>query len=351
MASMRLRTGVIAIIVIAVALTSGWAISRTVGDSRAHLTQALDALPASTRLAGFTDWARIRDALGVDASSPANDLADKAFTRGLSERSVLADAAPAMSDAFGWSIADLDWEVYGQSAGGSVAAAGMGTDLDRTIVERGLKKAKYVEEVGIWSADTASTSAAGGALPDVVNYAAVFDGLVYFSSDRAYLAAVVTTRRDHRPTLAGVSTARQAANPLRGAASAYLADGRDECKSAGFADQDESVRNQARSAVKPYGALRAYRYAGRAIFDDGDASRLVFAMTFDSGAIATRQAALRSNLTTGQFIGRAGSMKDVLTLDATHTDGPTIALDFQFNRAYSDFLSGLGPVLFAACSA
>lgn len=346
---MRLRTGGIAIIVIAVALASGWAISRTVADSRGHLTQALDALPANTRIIGFTDWAKIRDGLGVDASSPGNDLADKAFTRGLSERSVLADAAPAMSDAFGWSIADLNWEAYGQTVGGSVSAAGMGSDLDRTIVERGLKQAKYVETGGIWSVGVSSTVAGGGPLPETVTNAAVFDGLVYFSSRRDYLADVVAVHRDRGPTLAGVVTARQTADQLRGAASAYIADGKDECKSAGFADQDESVRNQARNAVQQYGALSAYRYAGRAIFDDGDASRLVFAMTFDSGATATRQAALRSQLTTGQFIGRVGSMKDIVTLDSTHTDGPTVALDFQFNRSYSDFMTGVGPVLFAAC--
>ncbi len=347
---MRLRTGVIALIFMSVAVASGWTISRTAGDSRGHLTQALDALPANTRIAGFTDWAKIRAALGVDASSPGHELADKAFTRGVSDRSVLADAALPMSDAFGWSIADLDWEAYGQAVGGSVSAAGMGSRLDRTFVERGLKKAKYVETDGIWSANVSSTVDGGGALPATVTNAVVFDGLVYFSSRRDYLADVVAVRRNHGPTLAGVVTARQTAGPLRGAVSAYLADGKDECGSSGFADQDESVHNQARNAVQPYGALRAYRYAGRAIFDDGGANRLTFSMTFDSGATASRQAALRSHLTTGQFIGRVGSIEDVLTLSSTHSDGPTVSLDVQFNGAYSDFMTGTGPVLFAACS-
>ncbi|MEO6470614.1 MAG: hypothetical protein ABIR57_02150, partial [Aeromicrobium sp.] len=96
--------------------------------------------------------------------------------------------------------------------------------------------------------------------------------------------------------------------------------------------------------------LAPMRYGARALFDDGDNASLRFAMTFDSAPQATRQIALRKQLTTGQFVGRTGQMSDLLTLDSTHTDGPTGWLDFDFNPDTARFMDGEGPLLFATCS-
>lgn len=353
---MRLRTGVIAIIVIIVFGASGWAMSRTSGDERGHLAQALDAVPADTRVAGFTDWSRIRTATGVDRvrgdESPAA-LTDAAFERGLTARSILSGFATAMHGAFGWTVADLEWELYGQAASGSVIAVGMGSGMDPVRVERALAKIGYVERAGIWSVDPTTLSAIDPELPGSLTHVAVLgpDRLLYFSGSAHYLRSVVDLRHDRGGTLAGVIAAAQAAGPLRGAASAYIAVGKDECMASGFADRDETVRTQARNLVRRFGSLATYRYAGRGVFDDGHTSRLTFAMVFDSGAEAGAQAAVRRQLTTGPFIGRTGQMEDILTLDAAHVDGPTVALDFDFHAERAAFLQGNGGVLFAACSA
>jgi hypothetical protein len=86
---MRLRAGAIAIIVMILVSVGGLAVSRTQPDARAPLSQALDVLPADTRVAGFTDWAQIRQTLGFDDITTAIDrktLVDNAFERDLSAR-------------------------------------------------------------------------------------------------------------------------------------------------------------------------------------------------------------------------------------------------------------------------
>ena len=54
------------LLVIGAALTGGYLVAARAGDARSSLTSALDSLPADTLVAGFTDWAAIRDALDED---------------------------------------------------------------------------------------------------------------------------------------------------------------------------------------------------------------------------------------------------------------------------------------------
>ena len=110
---MRLRTSVIAIIAVVLAITGGWAISRTSHDARAPLAQALDVLPADTRVAGFTDWAQIRSTLSLGRVTTANGrdtLVGNAFKRDLSARSILESFTTTLVTKYGWSIAVLRWE-------------------------------------------------------------------------------------------------------------------------------------------------------------------------------------------------------------------------------------------------
>src|SRR5688572_15868465 len=44
------------LLVIGAAVTGGYWVSARAGDARSSLTEALDALPADTLVAGFTDW-------------------------------------------------------------------------------------------------------------------------------------------------------------------------------------------------------------------------------------------------------------------------------------------------------
>lgn len=353
---MRLRASVIAIIAMILASAGGWAISKSQDDSRAPLAQALEALPADARVAGFTDWARIREALGFDgpvtSAIDRASLVSNAYERDVSARSILEDYAEVMDGRFGWSIADLRWEVYGQASDGAVMVAGMNDGLAANTVTSGLRDMDYEEADGVWSIAADDMPAKLPGLPATFANVTVLDdqGLIVMSDEADYVETVVSVSRGHDPSLAGVTAARETAAPLVGAASALLATGKDACDSTGFADQPTEVVEQARNIVRPLGELATVSYGGRAMFDDAGDQVLRFSMTFDSAAIATRQSRLRAALTTGPFIGRSGQTEDLLTLTSTHTDGPNATMDFGVDTTKGSFMNGRGPVLFAACA-
>ena len=352
---MRLRAGVTAIIVMILVAVGGWAVSRTQPDARAPLSQALDVLPADTRVAGFTDWAQIRTALGFDKVTSAidrNTLVNNAAERDLSTRSVFEASTEEMNAKFGWTVADLRWEAYGQASDGALLAAGLNDDLDAGTVTSRLRDLGYVQSGDTWSIDSADLSVKVPGVPTrFANIAFLEDERLVLLSDSApYLERALATHRDRTTSLAGVSAVRHTATPLVGALSAAIQIGKDACESTGLAGMPAAVQAQGRNTVKPLGKLEPVAYGARAMFDhDGD-QRLRFSLTFDSAAQATRQLELRQALSTGPFVGRNGQIGDVLTLTAGHSTGPNATLDFVLDPTKGAFMTGNGPLLFAACS-
>lgn len=351
---MRLRAGVIAIIVMAVALTGGWGFSRTQPDARAPLSQGLEVLPADTRIAGFTDWARIRKTLGfgrITTSIDRDSLLASAFDRDLSARSIMENFTEVMVANYGWSVADLRWEMYGQASDGALLAAGMNDNLERGTVTAGLRKLGYVEKGGIWSLESQQLAAKAPGLPRTFANVAVLgdERLILMSDAVPYLRRALALRRDRGTSLAGVVAARQTAAPLIGAESAVVEVRKDHCASTGLSDEPANVRSRGRNIVNPLGRLEPVAYGARALFDRGEDQRLRFSLTFDSAALATRQLALRTRLTTGPFVGRPEQIGEVLKLTSSSTRGPNAVLDFGLVAGKGSFMNGNGAVLFAAC--
>ncbi|MGZ5408840.1 MAG: hypothetical protein ACXWDJ_02445 [Aeromicrobium sp.] len=352
---MRIRAGAIAIIVMILVSVGGFAVSRTQPDARAPLSQALDVLPADTRVAGFTDWAQIRLALGFDDITTAIDrktLVDNAFERDLSARSVLEDVTEDMKAKYGWSIADLRWEMYGQASDGALLAAGLNAGLEAGTVTSGLRDLGYAQNGDIWSIGTDDLLAKAPGFPSTFANIAFLDDerLILLSDNAAYLDRTLAMHRDHARSLAGVTAVRHTTTPLLGAHSAAIQVGKDACESAGLAGLTAAVRAQGRNTVKPLGKLEPVVYGARGIFDhDGD-QWLRFSLTFDSAAQASHQLKLRRALSTGPFVGRNGQIGDVLTLTAGHTNGSNVTLDFDLDATKGSFMGGDGPLLFAACS-
>lgn len=353
---MRLRTSLSAIIAIVLIMAGGWAFSQTRSDARTPLAEAMDTIPADTRVAGFTDWAGIRTTLGfgtVRSKLDRTSIIDSSFKRDLSARSVLQTFTEEMQGPYGWSMADTRWEMYAQGSKGALLSVGLNEDLGSATVTKGLSKLGYRKTDGIWAISADALSAAIPSLPSAFLRAAYFprENLIYFSDGDAYLRKAVADHNAHGPTLAGVPSARMAAEPLVGSLSAVISVRGDSCKDTGVSGQPADVRAQARNIVKPFGTLSPYEYGGRALFDDGDDAHLTFSMAFDSAALATSQIALRRQLTTGPYLGLTGRLEDVLQLRSTHTDGPAAWLDFGFDSAKASFMNGDGPLLFATCAA
>lgn len=348
---MRLRTSLAAILTIAVALAAGWAVSARSADGRAALAQALAAVPANTRVAGFTDWARIRTTLGFDASRDNRDaFLARADGQDYTARSVLSTFSDQMVETYGWSVDDVRWEIYGQASAGSIVVAAMTGSLKASTVVDGLKTLGYTRSGDVWSIDPAELAGTVPGLAGAFGNIAVDAGkrLIFLSGSAAYLRSVLAV--SDTTSLAGVGAARQAAEPLIGAQSAVISLGRDACEAVGFAGLSEPVRRQARNTVAPLGRLAAYRYGGRAVFAGGGVPALRFSMTFDSAVQAAGQAAIRRQLTTGRFVGRTGQIGDVLTYRSTRTKGSALMLAFDFDAAKIAVMSGNGPLLFAACT-
>jgi hypothetical protein len=72
-------------------------------------------------------------------------------------------------------------------------------------------------------------------------------------------------------------------------------------------------------------------------------------MTFDSAVVASDQAAVRSRLATGPFVGRTGPVSDTLRLETATSDAGTVRLSFDHDPSTDVFMPGTGPVLFASC--
>jgi hypothetical protein len=158
MDEMRLRVllaSVLApVLVVALALAGGFWASGHTADTRSSLTAALDTLPDDTQTAGFTDWSRIRQRLDLGSArtkAARAALNDDASLRDLTTRSVIGRSIEAMHSSFGWSAADLDWEVYGQAGDGSAMVAHLDRSVSLADVRAGLRKLGYSHDGRIWN--------------------------------------------------------------------------------------------------------------------------------------------------------------------------------------------------------
>ena len=341
---------VVSILVIALAVGSGWWAAALKPDTRPALTSALDALPADTTVVGFTDWSQIREHLGlgmVDTRDERSKLAATAARRDLSTRSVIGGKVDEMHDVLGWSPADVEWEVYGQDPDGTAAVVRLGRSISFDDVRSKLRAAGYRQNGSRWTASRRSS------LPETfINVALVPRQRLVVLSDRSTQVAQVLDVIDGRArSLAGNPAAAETARALAGSDSVILQGGTLACEPTAVIGADRE--QQARAAIDRAGDLEPYRFSGRAIVDRGgsgfSAQQLVFAMTFDSAVVASEQAQVRARLATGPFIGRNGPIEETLRLRSSTADESTVRMSFAHDPDSAVFMTGTGPVLFATC--
>lgn len=342
------------LLVLAAAIVGGrWVNGEVAADTRSSLTAALDTLPADTLVAGFTDWSQIRRQLDLGSASTAAAraaLTDDASLRDLSTRSVIGPYTEEVHDAYGWSAADLEWEVYGQARDGAVMAARLDGSVSFASVRSRLTSLGYSEDDGVWtvpedaevSDELASTLGAIALVPR--------ERLIIAADRPAYVLTVLETVDRTAPSLLSVRSAADVAGELVGADSALLQSGPFACEATSVEGQEADVQAQARAALQRAGGTVAPLFAGRAL-DAGTSTseRMRFALTFGSPAIAARQLEVRTALTTGPFIGRSGRLEDSLALRTSGVRGSTVALGFQHDPDSVAFMAGNGPLLFAGC--
>ncbi len=341
---------VVSVLVIALAVASGWWAGTLRPDTKPALTSALDVIPARTTVVGFTHWAAIRDHLDlgdVDTRGERADLVAEAAERDLSTRSVFGRSEETMYERFGWSPAEIEWEVYGQDPVGAANVVRLDASVSFDDLRAKLRAADYRQRGETWS--VAETPG----LPGILAHVALVprQRLVVMSDRREQVPDVLDVVDGRARSLARVHAAAGTAQALAASDSVILQAGTLGCESTAVADEDRA--QQARAAVERAGGLAEYRFSGRGILERGGsgfpAQRLVFAMTFDSAVVASDQARVRSRLSTGPFIGRTGPVSDTLRLDSASADDTTVRLAFDHDPDTDVFMPGTGPALFASC--
>ena len=102
---------------------------------RTDLERALAYAPPDTARYSWTDWAGVRRELGADLDdrSSAEDVEQflsDGFDADLTSGSAMVESATVLQQAFGFSPADVEWELLAQSDTGSVLIAGLPDGLD-----------------------------------------------------------------------------------------------------------------------------------------------------------------------------------------------------------------------------
>jgi len=342
------------------ALAGGYWASGTTADTRSSLTSALDSLPKETLVSGFTDWTLIRRHLGLGSASTASaraSLNDDASLRDLSTRSVLGRSVEEMHDAYGWSAANVDWEIYGQATNGSVMVAHLDRSVSLDAVRAGLRHQGYVRRGRVWSVgETVGTSAGSDLATTLAAVAIVPRGRLVVAADRAsYVPTVLDVIDRKQPSLLSRRPVSEVASSLVGTDSALFQTSAFACESTSLKDKAADVRAEGRAAVARAGGLVDVGMAGRGVVDHGDTGpaktrqEMRFAMAFDSPAAAARQLRVRTALASGPFIGRTGNIEDSLVLTGSNVEGNVANLRFSHDPESAAFMVGSGPLLFASC--
>lgn len=302
---------------------------------RTPLSAAVATLPPSMVGVGFTDWnAALRGQSASDARR-----------RDLLTRSVFRDLAESVRAPTGLQTQDIAWEAYARDLRREVEILRLkrGASLDAA----GLQQAGYQRRDGLWiawprSGAAETTMAVMAWLPR--------QRLVVASSTLAVVEEVLDIVAGRAPSLANNPHARAAAEALAGPTSALLESAQVGCDATRVEGGEFDA--QVRAAQQRFGELERFRFLGRGLTDQQgtpDVQKFVMAMSFGSAAQASRQARTRSELSSGPFIGRMGSMDEVLQLTATRTSGSTVVLVYDHPIDSAVLMTGRGPLLPAAC--
>lgn len=338
------------VVVLVAAAGVGWAAQDLRPGGKPDLAAALDSVPRGALTFSYTDWSQVRDAFPADASDGGR-LVLASSARDVSTRSVLASTADAMQKSFGWSVDDLRWEAFAQSAESSIVVARFEDSLSMTTVEEGLQTSGYVRDGDTWKADATDLRAAE--VSDLLATVRLYPRQhLLVASDLASAVKAAGRVHDGRSrSLASFRPVADTTQALAGATSIFVQRGVLGCESAEVTDPADL--DAASAALQRVGDLEPYTASGRGLTDHGgqgfDGQDLTFAMTFSGPGLARRQLVVREALTSGQFIGRTGQVADTLRLREASTEGSTLSLDFHHDPATDGFMTGAGAVLFATC--
>jgi hypothetical protein len=264
----------------------------------------------------------------------------------------MVDSATVLQEAFGFSPADVDWELLAQSTAGSVLIAGLPDDLDADDLAEGFAGLGYERpssDDGVWNGGeelvSRISSSNGGSLSPQFQYLALDrDRHLLLASDSGpYLREAVSEVDDDLDDDGLRAVAGAVGEPL----SAELYTGDFACKSLAMAQADEDDQSTGEQLVAAAGGVDPM--AGFAMAAEPDRDVRV-AMAFESDDQARRNADSRAELAAGPAPGQGGDFSDRFSLGPVTADGSVLTMELK-PVDHSPVLSDLstGPLLFATC--
>jgi hypothetical protein len=324
---------------------------------RTDLERALALAPSDSARYSWTDWAGVRRELGAHLTDrSSDDDVEKFLTDGydadLTSGSAMVDSAAVLQEAYGFSPADVDWELLAQSTTGSVLIAGLPDDLDIGTLGDGFAQLGYErpsDATGVWNGGeelvARITGSNGGTLSPQFQYLALDPDrhLLLASDSGPYLREAVAGLDDDLGDdgLSGVAGA--VGEPL----SAAVYTGDFACKSLAMAQADDDDQSTADQLVAAAGRVDPMTGFAMAV-EPGEKLRV--AMAFESDDKARRNADSRAKLAAGPAPGQGGDFSDRFSLGPVTADGNVVTMQLKpvdDSLVLSDLSTG--PVLFATC--
>ncbi len=326
--------------------------------NRTDLERALGYAPSSTVRFSWTDWADVRSKLksGVDADSSPEDVESflsDGYDADLTSGSAMVESASVLQEQFGFSPADVDWELLGQSPTGSVLVLGMPDDLDAgelgdTLASLGYQRPD--DDTGVWTGGEellARISAGGTISPQFQNLALVADDHLLLASDSTTYLREAVDAGDAGDDVVDDEGLRDVAEAIGEPLSAAVYTGDFACKSLAMAQADEEDQAAADQLLAAAGGVDPMAGFAMAAGPDG---QVLVAMSFENDDQARRNADSRSRLAAGPAPGQGGDFADRFELGEVTADGRVVTMRLD-PVDDSPVLSDLstGPVLFATC--
>jgi hypothetical protein len=355
----RKRLTVAGIVIVVVAVLAAGAVAgvqRWRDAHRADLERAMAMAPADSLRLSWTDWAGVRDELGLSLSSDSSaadvtQLIDKGFEADLTSTSALAESAALMHAPFGFSPATVDWELFTQSEAAAAVTLGLPDSADFGAIADGLTDLGYAEpssDTGVWEGSPDLLAQLGAVTPELAFVALDAEQHLVFTSDTIEGAqAAVDAAEDDDDPAGGlgdvVASIDEGPAPLSGAF--YTGDQACGALSMGQADEiDQDEGAQLLTAAGDINPLTGFAMTK----DPGGDLRV--AMGFETEEQARTNADTRAELAAGPAPGQGGDFTDRFTLGPVTAEGLVVTMQLtptEGNYVLSDLSNG--PLLFATC--
>lgn len=355
---MRKLLGDARVLVLALVLVLGLAVGALalLRGEGSDLRRAVEMVPAKSLRVSFTDWAAVRKAAGLAATSDPEQIAtlvQEAFDLDLSSASNLQAAAVAIQENFGFSPGQAEWEAYAQSRAGAAVVLKMPDDFDFDQLRENLASAGYQRpksDEGVWEGGIDVTAALDPNLPNDLQHITLLEDqdAIVTSDNLEYAGTAAKVARGEADSLGGLDSATSMVEAVGSPASAVLWSRDFACDDLSMASASEVDRERARELVEDAGEVSPLSGLLMAM-SPGRSLTVVQAFASDEQARANLEP--RASLAVGEAVGRGGSFSDDFELTSSRTEGELVLLRLEPVDDTTYVLSALssGPVIFATC--